>query len=130
MTATSCTRSRWRTSAGAMRAVTLLAAVAGKRALAGVFMAAGEVSVRARRAGWPHTVQAFTTDTQPAGQDGCVPLAGPATNGCEHGTTTRACASHRAPGRAGTAWPAVPTGAGTAALATRRLRNAAGRRRR
>ncbi|WP_314223648.1 hypothetical protein [Streptomyces zaehneri] len=74
---------------------------------------------------WPHTGQAFASDTSPAHHDHCASIVGPAKRYCERGATTTAADQQD---MAAAAWRLVPAGAGVAALVVWRLRHTAGQR--
>ncbi|MFE3412428.1 hypothetical protein ACFXMT_30180 [Streptomyces mirabilis] len=77
---------------------------------------------------WPHTGQAFATDTHSAHQNPCDRIVGPAKAYCERGTTDSASAGgHSA---AGAAWRLVTAGAGLTVLVVWRHRSAPGHRQR
>ncbi|MER7568895.1 hypothetical protein ABTZ93_39095 [Streptomyces sp. NPDC097941] len=118
MTSSTWDRSRRHTAAASV--LTLIAVVVGVLVLA--------VGVNVPQAWWPHTGQAFASDTRPTDQDPCALIVGPAKDYCERGTTTAAPAEQ--PGVAGAAWRLVPAGAGVAALVMWRLRSPVGQRRR
>ncbi|WP_329375731.1 hypothetical protein [Streptomyces sp. NBC_01483] len=77
---------------------------------------------------WPHTGQAFATDANPAHQNPCDRIVGPAKEYCERGTTNSAPATH--PSTASAAWRLGTAGAGMAALVFWRRRSTAGQGRR
>ncbi|MGW0770754.1 hypothetical protein [Streptomyces sp. NPDC002676] len=74
---------------------------------------------------WPHTGRAFAADG--THRDPCALIVGAAKAYCERGPRGSSSGQH---GVAGVAWRLLPAGAGVAALAVWRLRNAAGQRRR
>ncbi|MFC9916370.1 hypothetical protein [Streptomyces sp. NPDC127197] len=114
MTSSSWDRSRRVTAAASV--LTVIAVAAGVLVLA--------LGVGVPQAWWPHTGQAFATDTRPADHDPCDLIVGPARAYCERGTTDSASAEQ--PDVAGAAWRLVPAGAGLAALVVWRRRSGAG----
>ncbi|MEU1446937.1 hypothetical protein [Streptomyces mirabilis] len=76
---------------------------------------------------WPHTGQAFATDTHSAHKDPCDRIVGPAKKYCARGAKNTASAGHH--GAASAAWRLGTAGAGLAALVAWR-RSAARQRRR
>jgi hypothetical protein len=92
---------------------------------AGVLVVA--LSIGVPEAWWPHTGQAFATDTHTAHHDPCARTVEPAHAYCERGTKTAAATAHH--DAAGAAWRLGTAGAGVAALVVWRRRSA-GRRRR
>ncbi|MFH9967683.1 hypothetical protein ACH4PR_41030 [Streptomyces mirabilis] len=77
---------------------------------------------------WPHTGQAFATDTHSAHKDPCDRIVGPAKKYCKRGAKNTASAGHH--GAAGAVWRLATAGAGLSALVIWRRRSAAGQRRR
>jgi hypothetical protein len=76
------------------------------------------------QAWWPHTGQAFATDTRPADRDKCAQVVGVARDYCVRAATAPA-------GRrdaAAAVWRLVAAGAGVAALMVWRRRSAGQRR--
>jgi len=71
---------------------------------------------------WPHTGQAFATDTSAANQDPCDLIAGPGKAYCERNQHGSQPAAH--PDLAGAAFRLAPAGAGVAALVVWRRRHA------
>ncbi|MGW3498291.1 hypothetical protein [Streptomyces sp. NPDC001020] len=117
MTSPSWDRSRRVTAAASV--LTVIVVVVGAVVLA--------IGVDVPKAWWPHTGQAFATDsrTRSVRQDPCERIWGPAKAYCERGTTT----SQGTEGHGGAAWKLVPPAAGLAALVLWRRRSAAGQRR-
>ncbi|MEU9546371.1 hypothetical protein [Streptomyces mirabilis] len=77
---------------------------------------------------WPHTGQAFATNTHSAHKDPCHRIVGPAKKYCERGAKNTASAGHH--GAAGATWRLATAGAGLSALVIWRRRSAARQRRR
>lgn len=100
--------------------LTVIAVTAGLLALA--------LGTNVPQAWWPHTGQAFASDTRPGrGQDPRDPVAAVAKEHCQPGTTHSASAKRDEVAAA--AWQLVPAGAGLAALTMWQRRRAAGQRR-
>ncbi|MET7725480.1 hypothetical protein [Streptomyces mirabilis] len=118
MTTTSWDRSRHVTAAASILMVIAVAA--------GVLVLALGTSMP--EPWWPHTGQAFATDTHSAHHNPCDRIVGPAKKYCERGTTDSAPAGHH--GAASAAWRLGTAGAGLTALAIWRRRSAAGQGRR
>jgi uncharacterized membrane protein len=110
----------WDRSRRIAAAVSVLTVVA---VVAAVALALG---VGVPQAWWPHTGQAFATDT--THRDPCALIVGPAKAHCERGAAAKVSTGHQ--DVVGGAWRLVPAGAGVGALMVWRLRSAAGQRRR
>ncbi|GHB74435.1 hypothetical protein GCM10010377_76100 [Streptomyces viridiviolaceus] len=118
------TRALSRRRAAATSVLTIVVVMVGVLVLA--------VGVSVPETWWPHTGQAFATDTRPTGQDPCALIVDPAEDHCEHGTATTHAANPSAgrPDVAGAVWRLAAAGAGLAALFVWRRPSAASQRQR